>query len=52
MENKTTKEVHEELATREGVTEIVIGPHESFKIVTDQRNYESTGPARIIVNID
>jgi len=53
MENKTTKEVHEELARRDGVKEILIGPHEPLKIVTDQGGvYEFTGPARILVNID
>ena len=52
MENKTTKEIHEELAKREGVKEVVVGPHEPFKIVTDQGEYESTGPAHILINID
>lgn len=52
MENKPTVEIHEELASREGVTEIVVGPYESFQIVQDQRTHEFTGPARILVNID
>lgn len=52
MKKLPTKEVHKELATREGVQEIIIGPHESFRIVTDQGDYKSTGPARILVNID
>ncbi|WP_252502035.1 BC1881 family protein [Sporosarcina sp. Marseille-Q4943] len=52
MENETTKVLHQELAKREGVTEVVIGPHETFKIVTDQGEQESTGPARILINID
>lgn len=52
MEKYSTKELHEELAKREGVNEIVIGPHEPFKIVTDQGDYESTGPAHILINID
>lgn len=50
MENKSTVELHEELAKREGVTEIVIGPFEIFQIVQDQRIHEFTGPARVIIN--
>lgn len=52
MENKPTVEIHEELASREGVTEIVIGPYESFQIVQDQRTHEFTGPARVLINQD
>lgn len=52
MERNSTKEIHGELVSREGVTEIVIGPHEKFKIVSDHGEYESTGPTRILVNID
>lgn len=53
METLTTKEVHEKLAKRDGVKEIIVGPHEPFKIVTGQGEvYEFTGPARILVNID
>lgn len=52
METKSTKEIHEELALREGVHQILVGPHDSFKIVTDQGEYESTGPASILINID
>lgn len=52
MEKYSTKELHEELAKREGVKEIVIGPHESFKIATDQADHESTGPAHILINQD
>lgn len=50
MENKSTVEVHEELALREGIIEIVIGPYETFQVVQDQRTQEFTGPARIIAN--
>ncbi|MEO4053412.1 BC1881 family protein [Solibacillus sp. CAU 1738] len=52
MENKTTVKLHEALAAREGVTEIVIDPYETFQIVQDQRIYEFTGPARVLINID
>lgn len=52
MEKYSTKELHEELVKREGVNEIVIGPHEPFKIVTDQGDYKSTGPARLLINVD
>lgn len=52
MKEKTTVEVHEELASREGVTEIVVGPYEKFQIVQDQRTHEFTGPARVLINID
>lgn len=47
MENKPTVDIHEELASREGVKEIVIAPYETFQIVQDQRTHEFTGPARI-----
>lgn len=50
MENKTTHQVHEELVTREGVTEIVIGPYETFQIVQDQRVHDFTGPARVLIS--
>lgn len=50
MDNKSTVEIHEELASPGGVTEIVIGPYETFQIVQDQRTQEFTGPARIIAN--
>lgn len=49
MENKTTVEIHEELASREGVTEIIIAPYELFQIVQDQRTHEFTGPAKVII---
>lgn len=52
MKKKATKEVHEELSKREGVKEIVVGPYEPFRIVTDQGEYKSTGPATILINID
>lgn len=50
MDNKSTIEIHEELASCKGVTEIVIGPYETFRIMQDQRTQEFTGPARLIVN--
>ena len=50
MENKTTAELHEELAGREGGTEIVIAPYETFQIVQDQRTHEFTGPAQVLIN--
>lgn len=52
MENKSTAELHDELTKREGVTEIVIGPYETFQVVQDQRVNEFTGPARVLVNQD
>lgn len=52
MEQKTTKQLHEELSNREGVTEIVVDPHETFSIVKDQQTYEFTGPARVLINQD
>lgn len=52
MEHKSTKELHEELANREGVTEIIVGPYEKFTIVQGQRTQEFTGPARVIINQD
>lgn len=50
MENKATVEVREELASREGVKEIVIGPYETFQIVQDQCTQVFTGPARIVIS--
>lgn len=50
MENKPTVELHEELAAREGVTEIIVGPYETFQIRQDQRLHEFTGPARVLIN--
>lgn len=50
MKNKPTVEVHEELASCEGITEIVIGPYETFQIVQDQRIHEFTGPAQVLIN--
>lgn len=52
MEQKTTKQLHEELSNREGVTEIVVDPHEILCIVKDQQTYEFTGPARVLINQD
>ena len=52
MEQKTTVALHEELAAREGVTEIVVAPYEKFVIVQDQRIHEFTGPARVLINQD
>ncbi|QPR68514.1 BC1881 family protein [Lysinibacillus macroides] len=52
MEQQSTKELYEQLANREGVTEIIIPPYEKFQIVQDQRVHEFTGPARVLINID
>lgn len=49
MENKQTVRLHDELASREGVTEIIVGPYETFQIVQDQRTHEFTGPARVLI---
>lgn len=47
-----TKELHEKLASREGVSEIIIPPYETFKIVQGQRVHEFTGPATVLINQD
>ncbi len=53
IERMTTKELHEELARREGVTEYVLDPEETAEIATDGRWLgEAEGPARIVVNCD
>lgn len=52
MERKSTQQLHEELVSREGVTEIVVAPYEKFVIVQDQRTHEFTGPARVLINQD
>lgn len=52
----STKELHEELAKREGVFESTVNPHEEvvISIVTGQEEETKsfTGPVRIIVNQD
>lgn len=57
LSDVSTKELHEELAKREGVEEYVIAPHgECAKLHVDKGNYGGTeyieGPARILVNKD
>lgn len=52
MEQKSTKELHEELINREGVVEIIVGAYEKFTIVQGQRTQEFTGPARVLINQD
>lgn len=52
-----TKELHEELAKREGVEEYIVRPHGSYvKLSIDNETHGFTetieGPARIIVNKD
>jgi hypothetical protein len=52
MNTISTKELSEELSTRAGIKEIVINPHEEFKIITGQEEIISTGPAIILINED
>lgn len=47
-----TKELHEKLVSREGLSEIIIPPYEKFRVVQDQRIHEFTGPARVLINKD
>lgn len=50
----STKELHEELAKREGVREIVIDPEDTIFLTTFNAGVvlDDCGPARILVNID
>jgi hypothetical protein len=48
----STCKLSKELASREGVQEIVIGPYEPYKITVAGFERKMTGPAIILINID
>jgi len=52
IETLPTKELHEQLTCREGLSEIIIPPYEKFRVMQDQRIHEFTGPARVLINVD
>ena len=52
MENVHTKELSQELVSREGVSYIDLEPYEKVTITTGQGELEFTGPAIIIINQD
>jgi hypothetical protein len=49
---RSTSELSKELAKCEGVEEIVIAPHEPYKLVVAGFAREMTGPAIILINTD
>ena len=47
---RTTKELVEELAKREGVKEIIVQPYEWYQVCGEKEQWDhGTGPARILV---
>lgn len=48
----STKELTEELAKREGVQELDVRPYGRYEIRTPDETIISSGPARILINID
>lgn len=49
---KSTMELTQELADREGVRKVLIAPYQEAKITTDQGEISLTGPAVILINQD
>lgn len=49
---RSTCELSNELAKREGIEEIVIGPYEPYSITVAGVKREMSGPAIILINID
>jgi hypothetical protein len=49
---QSTCDLSNELAQREGVEEIVVGPYEPYKITVAGVEREMSGPATILINID
>lgn len=52
MRHLKTFELSEELSKRDGITVIKVEPYEEIKIKTGQTEFNSTGPAIIIINED
>lgn len=52
LKSISTKELVEELITREGVSEIQAKPSENYVVKTEKDRVTSDGPARILVVID
>lgn len=50
---RSTKELVEELAKREGITEYEAGPGEAFELrIRGKKVIDDTGPVRILVVMD
>lgn len=52
MKGFSTKEISNELLSREGITQIRVEPYEKVKITTGQGEREFIGPAIIFINQD
>ena len=52
LKNFSTKQLIEELRTREGVKDFVIPPYERYQIINDITIAEDIGPAVILIVID
>jgi hypothetical protein len=52
MNEMSTKDLTNELASREGVKLISVEPYQDIYIKAGQREISITGPAKVIVNID
>lgn len=48
LKNVSTKELVDELATREAVQKIVIGPYEDYSMTIDNKEVKSGGPVVIL----
>lgn len=48
LSNISTKELVEELVTREAVEKIMIKPYQEYKIIIDNNEISDTGPAVIL----
>lgn len=46
--NISTKELVEELVTREAVEKIMINPYQEYKIIIDNNEISDTGPAVLL----
>lgn len=52
LKNVSTKELAEELASRESVEKIVIEPYEEYSITIGERNIRDGGPVVILRILD
>ncbi|CAK1247474.1 unnamed protein product [Fructobacillus fructosus] len=50
--NKTTEELTNELAKREGVKQLRLNPYEEAKLTTGEKGISIVGPAVILINQD
>ncbi len=52
MEHVSTKEIVETLFGRKGVEQLVVNPHEEFKVSIGDNEKADTGPVKIIIVYD